>query len=333
MTTTTPARIWILATLGLSAAAVVLAVALAPPLGEQPGRALTWLLFAGASMHVASSGWFATSAPVRHHARTHPIRYVAAPAALVAGTATAAALVVPESFAWLVLAFFAWQFFHFQKQNLGMAALAASATGAPSLTRHERLAVSAAGVAGIAGLVSHPRLLQLDIDTHLDAAFLPAASALAVAAIAGAALFLRRRPEHRPLAVSSMYAMALLFFVPVFLFASPYAAVAGLTLAHGFQYLLVMTLVAGGDADPARRTVSLLLLLNIAAVGGVALNVASHAHGADTVQRLVFGAYLGTVMAHFVVDAGLWRLRDEFPRRYLTERIPDLVPPRRQPGA
>ena len=28
--------------------------------------------------------------------------------------------------AWLLLAYFGWQFFHFQKQNLGMAALAAS---------------------------------------------------------------------------------------------------------------------------------------------------------------------------------------------------------------
>jgi hypothetical protein len=30
-------------------------------------------------------------------------------------------------------------------------------------------------------------------------------------------------------------------------------------------------------------------------------------------------------MTHFVVDAGLWRLRDEFPRRWLTERVPQLL--------
>jgi hypothetical protein len=39
----------------------------------------------------------------------------------------------------------------------------------------------------------------------------------------------------------------------------------------------------------------------------------------------VFGAYLGAVMAHFVVDAGLWRLRDPFPRVFLARRVPYLM--------
>ena len=42
----------------------------------------------------------------------------------------------------------------------------------------------------------------------------------------------------------------------------------------------------------------------------------------------MFGAYLGAVMAHFVIDAGLWRLRDPFPRAFLAERVPYLVPAR-----
>jgi hypothetical protein len=32
-------------------------------------------------------------------------------------------------------------------------------------------------------------------------------------------------------------------------------------------------------------------------------------------------------VAHFVIDAGLWRLRDEFPRRFRTERLPFLLTP------
>jgi hypothetical protein len=31
-------------------------------------------------------------------------------------------------------------------------------------------------------------------------------------------------------------------------------------------------------------------------------------------------------MAHFVIDAGLWRLRDPFPRAFLASRVPSLVP-------
>jgi hypothetical protein len=37
--------------------------------------------------------------------------------------------------------------------------------------------------------------------------------------------------------------------------------------------------------------------------------------------------YLGVVMAHFVIDAGLWRLWDAFPRRFLTARMPYLLRP------
>jgi hypothetical protein len=40
-------------------------------------------------------------------------------------------------------------------------------------------------------------------------------------------------------------------------------------------------------------------------------------------------------MAHFVVDAGLWRLRDPFPRSFMASHVPFLVPPRetcRGPG-
>ena len=31
-------------------------------------------------------------------------------------------------------------------------------------------------------------------------------------------------------------------------------------------------------------------------------------------------------MAHFVVDAGLWRMRAEFPRSFLQSRLPYLIP-------
>jgi hypothetical protein len=129
-----------------------------------------------------------------------------------------------------------------------------------------------------------------------------------------------------------VYAISLLFFLPVFVFRSPYAAVAGLTVAHGLQYLFLMVLVAKGGATGGPRTRSLVLLVDIALVGGIALNAFSHQHDGSPAARALFGVYLGLVMAHFVVDAGLWRLRDDFPRRLLTQRVPALVgdpaPPR-----
>lgn len=246
---------------------------------------------------------------------------------------------------WLLLPYFAWQFFHFQKQNLGLAALAATSCGAPSLTRAERRAIVAAGCAGIAGLLAHPALLQVAVNPGLGAAFPVAGIAFGVAVAGGLALFRRRPPAARPAGLAVTYVMALVFFLPMFTFASPYAAVGGLTIAHGAQYLLLMGLVAAGEGTGGRRTrgslagtasagatgtgiaraLRLTVLVIVVLFGGAALAVASHLHDAGLSLRALYGGYLGVVMAHFVIDAGLWRLRDSFPRRFLASRMPYLL--------
>src|SRR5260370_4091917 len=68
-----------------------------------------------------------------------------------------------------------------------------------------------------------------------------------------------------------MYVMGLFFSVPVFVFASPYAAVGGMTIAHGMQYLLLVSLVAAGGPGEAGRALRLAVLCNVALIGGAAL--------------------------------------------------------------
>lgn len=314
--------VWTLVATGGSVAA---AIVLAPAASAHPGAALSGLLFVGSSMHVAASGWFVRPAAVRSHARAEPARYLGAPVLLVAAGAAVAASVSSRRLDWLLLAFFGWQFFHFQKQNLGIAALAGAGQGAPGLRPRERAAVVAIGVAGIAGLLCHPELLQLTVRPPVRAGFVAAAVVGAAGAAWGALEWTRRSPDERPWPFTAAYATALLFFVPVFALRSPYAAVAGLTIAHGVQYLLLMGLVAGGEPAAEERLLSWGVLANVALLGGVALNWASHRHGGAPADRAIFGAYLGVVMAHFVVDAGLWRLRHEFPRAFLRARIPALL--------
>ncbi|GAA3219735.1 hypothetical protein ACFO1B_17905 [Dactylosporangium siamense] len=319
-------RVWLLGTIALTVGAVAVTVALAPPGDAPPGRALQWLLFVGSSVHVAATGWFFSVPEVRRHAAAHQGRYVWAPIGLVVGTAAVAAVLPERLFVWPLLAFFAWQFFHFQKQNLGMAALAGVAHGVGSVRPRERLAIVAAGGAGIAGLLVRPELLQLAVDPRTGWLFPAAAVAFVLAVVAGVVVLRERPPASRPVQYVAVYLISLLFFGPVFLFDSPYAAVAGLTIAHGYQYLLIVGLVAGAPRPGLGPVVSLAVLVNVALLGGLALNAASHLHGGGTAARAVFGAYTGLLMAHFVVDAGLWRLRDAFPRRFLTERLPYLLP-------
>jgi hypothetical protein len=227
---------------------------------------------------------------------------------------------------WLLLPYFGWQFFHYQKQNLGLAALAAASRRVAPLRRAERLALTGAGMAGIAGLLARPSLLQVAVRPILAPLFPVAAIAFAGSVAVGAGCLALRGPAQRPAGFCAVYLMSLAFSLPVFVFTSPYAAVAGLTIAHGLQYLLLMGLLAAGGPGPAQRLAGLAALCNIALLGGAALSVASDQAAAGPAVRVLFGLFLGTVMAHFVVDAGLWRMRNEFPRTFLRSRLPYLVP-------
>ena len=320
-------RVWLGGTIALTLLAFAASIALAPPAGASAGRGLVALLFIGSSAHVASTAWFYAVPEVRTFARARPGRYVWAPLGLVAGSAVMAALVAPDAFSWVLPPYFAWQFFHFQKQNVGLAALASVAGSSGSVTPWERTAITAAGVAGTVALLAHPHLLDVDHDLRLDVLFPAAAVVFAAAVLAGLVALRRRDPADRPPAFLAVYGLSLLFFLPVFLFDSPYAAVAGLTMAHGFQYLLLVGLVAGGEPRGERRLLGFAVLFNAAVLGGVALAASSHLHDAGPAARSLYGAYLGVVMAHFVIDAGLWRFRDEFPRRFLTAHLPYLLVP------
>jgi hypothetical protein len=336
---------WVWATALLTAGAFATTILAAPAAGTAPASGLAWLLFVGSSVHVAATGWLFALGEVRAHARAHPARYVWIPLALVAGGAVTAAALSPAGLVWPLLGYFAWQFVHFQKQNLGMVALAASSLRVRGLDGLERRALTWAGIAGTAGVVAHPGLLGLELAHGPQAVFWVAASGFACAVAAGLLALARRPRAARPAGYCAVFGCSLLFFAPVFTFASPYAAVGTMTVAHGLQYLLLVGLVAGGghgagaggvsagDGRGARagrraRIVRVVVLVNLALAAGAALSAASHLHDAGPAGRLLFGAYLGAVMAHFVVDAGLWRLREEFPRRFLSARVPYLVAPR-----
>jgi hypothetical protein len=324
----TASRLWLWSTVLVTAGALITAILVAPPRAEAPARGLAWLLFIGSSVHVASTGWLYTVPDVRAYAVTRPARYIWIPIGLIAAGAVAAFVFSPSQLAWLLLPYFAWQFFHFQKQNLGIVALAASSHRVTGVRPQERKALMLAGGAGIVGLMARPTLLQIRINPGIGALFTVAAVVFAVAVGAGIVALGRRQADERPTGFAAVYVLSLFFSLPIFVFRSPYAAIGGMTVAHGLQYLLLVGLVAAGTRRGTTRMLRLALLGNIALVGGAALSAASHLHGAIPAVRVLFGAYLGAVMAHFVVDAGLWRLRDPFPRSFMGRHVPYLVPPR-----
>src|SRR3569623_2638390 len=89
-------------TVGLTAAAFAVTIAMAPAAGAEPVRALGWLLFIGSSVHVASTAWFYAVPEVRAHMATHRRRYVVVPLTLIAAPAAVAAALPQHQITWLL---------------------------------------------------------------------------------------------------------------------------------------------------------------------------------------------------------------------------------------
>jgi hypothetical protein len=321
-------RAWRWAMVAVTGAALIVAAALAPGPSEKPGHLLVWLLFVGSSVHVASTGWFVTSPDVRRHAVRNDRRgLIALPLCCVLACGVAALVVPVHLLNWALLALFAWQFHHFQKQNLGLVALAASSAGLSGPRPLERRLIMFAGICGIAALLGDPRLLQLNMYHPLGAVTTFVFTAY-IAALAAGSFALFRASGKRPASYCALYLTALLFPLPIFVFRSPYAAVSGMTIGHGLQYLFLMGLVGLGGRSAGRRRREFARVGAIALAGGVALSAASHLHASGSAAlRGVFGFYAGLLCVHFLVDARLWRLSRPFSRAFLGSRLPFLVPP------
>jgi len=321
------ARAWFVATVLITVVPVVVAAMLAPAGRSTTVPGLVWLLFVGSAMHIGATAWFYAVPEVRGFMADHPGRYLVAPVVLVLGGALLAAALSAQAFTVVLLAFFAWQFHHFQKQNLGVAALAARAFGARGLSLAERRVIVACGVGGIVVLLGRPGVL--DLSPSFDTGYLvPIGTTLyVVAAMTGLALLARRNKADRPREFVAMMLVALAFFAPVVVFDRPFAAVAGVTIAHGLQYLLLVGMLAAAPTPRVRPAVGVLIFAHLALVVGFALNRASHLHGGGPGARAIYGGYVGVLTAHFVIDAGLWRLRDAFPRSFLSARLPYLLEP------
>jgi len=95
-------------------------------------------------------------------------------------------------------------------------------------------------------------------------------------------------------------------------------------MAHGLQYLIFMSYVAAVPrAALLRRAIA---LAGFVVLVGAGLEFLQRPEPFGNLRQAVYGAYLGIVMFHFVLDAGVWRLSQPFPRSYLAERFAFLQP-------
>lgn len=286
------------------------------------------LLLLGSQGHVAASFFFYTEPRARGFmlGKDQRARFVFAPLVAVLGTAAVLYFASGAVLSYVVLGFWIWQTHHYTRQNHGILAFSSVAAGvrpAPA----ERTAVTLCGVAGILGMIRFV--------TPWDATFLAGwgwhlhATAIGVFACGwGWYLASLRDPDARrsPLRMA-VVAMLMLFYLPLFFFQDALSAVFAYAVAHGLQYLVFMWVVASSPAERKRLAVGSVVALTL--LGGLVLKATELSGGIfGAYNSAVFGAGLGVVMWHFLLDAGIWRLSEPFPREYMGERFSFLRAPR-----
>lgn len=282
--------------------------------------AKTFIVFLGSGVHVASSYALYFDPELRKFFRANPHRYLIAPAVIVLATGVVLAIAGARLTATGLVLYFAWQTHHYTRQNVGVFSFATRARRTLPPTDLERAAITTAGFAGVIGAVT---LVAPYKDTPFAAPAMYAhnvAALVFLAAVAMLALCLPRAIEARDPVRLAFLVGGVVFYLPTFVFTDPFSAVSSYAIAHGFQYLVFMAYIAGAGRREAGSRL-LVATLATATLGGLVLWHLQYMTKDGTIGGFVFGVYLGIVMAHFVIDAGVWRLSEPFQRKYMGQRF------------
>lgn len=259
-------------------------------------------------------------------------RYIYLPLAMIVGSGLVFALGGRGAQAYFWLAFWAWQAYHYGRQNVGLYALAGTAGGwRPQ--RAERRVLELATVCGILGTF---KTLGMEISPAylhgvFDALYRVGAVGFILVLLLAVPVYLANRTPFS-WSRTAFFVTLTVFFLPIFLSSGMDGAFLSYAIAHGVQYLLIMTaLCLDVGLTEGRRGVSGRMLI----LPAVALVIALVGFQADLqhvgwirsdplllgLADLLLGMSLGCTLAHFVIDAGAWRLSLPPVRHYLTRRF------------
>jgi len=269
--------------------------------------------------------------------RANKMRYIYVPIALIltSGVIFTAGGALLQASATLLLV--TWQAYHYGRQNIGVYAFASMAQGwRPRPAERRALELTTiCGVCGtfkVLGLPAAPSSLHGLFDLLFHAAYV----AFVGVVLFGVYRYLTNREDFPPRKAVFFFTL-LLFFLPLFVSSGVDGAFYSYAMAHGIQYiLLVGVLSVSLGARDGRRGVSkgmvalatFMMLFGLAGARAADLKAIEWVGSNLVVARTIdfaAGIALGTTIAHFVIDAGAWRLSQPSARTYMTRRFGFLL--------
>mgnify|MGYP001464065803 FL=1 len=279
------------------------------------------LLLLMSTMHVGLTSFFYLDTEYRGHVAKHAGFYIFLPVAVILAAGATTYFFAAAGVTYLQLFYHAWLLFHYGRQNYGVLAFTAGATGSGRPSVLERLALHLAPIGGILGANQVFAHFSASIFAPYLELSVRAGAALTIAAIALAVLsalkqILNRTSIWRPL----MVVMLSLFYLPTFFFDNYMQAVMGYAIAHALQYFVFMFFLAAGARWAAPGRAIVVLGLGALATWGIILLTREDAIWGP-ILPFVTGAALGLIMWHFILDAGFWRLSQPWQRERVRERF------------
>ena len=291
------------------------------------------LIFFGIA-HVPATLMFYLDRDFRSIARSDFVFYGAMPVAAVFAGALFFVASSPFVQAVALCLFWMWQAFHYGKQNIGVYAFSNIALGLKPARPAMKIAFTILAWSAVLGTL---RILGTGV--------MPAAYAhvfvwlhhlgtavFCVAALAAFRLFLldgRRLFSMDGL----MFASLVLFFTPLFLSDGVDTAFLSYAIAHGLQYLVFILVIANKSrkannplAESGLFTRFMPVLLVVVGLG-VVFSLPRHLSGTATDPSLkllidiLAGGVLGATIAHFILDARVWKLSRPEARAYITQKF------------
>ena len=268
--------------------------------------ALIAFQFVAGYCHVGLTPFFYTDLTLKEFLRSNPKIYFWIPLLIVLSSGLLFAYLPPEAFQNLLLAYFVWQTWHYQKQNLGILSFVAALTKSGRVTSIEKKLLNLGVFAGILGFfklqfAGQETVLRSQLDLLYNAGLLTIAGLFFLFVYT---LFQHSNIVKSPIRLSFLL-ITTFFYLPTFLFSDPISGISSYALAHGMQYFVFMSFVA------KRESATLLIrLFSISAIVGTMLYFCAN-------TKALFGLVPGAAMAHFVVDAHLWKMNQPFQREYL----------------
>jgi hypothetical protein len=292
------------------------------------------LLFLGTA-HVPATIFFYIDKDFSEIVRRHKARYIYFPVLLTIATGLLFAFANTIIQAYILLIFWAWQAFHYGRQNTGIYSFVSIGTRGVAPDKYERIMIELGTYCGIIGTF---KILGMAVaPNYLHGSFdllYRAGSVIFVAILlASIVVYVRNFKRTTPL-LTIFYFTLVCFFLPVFLSTDMNVAFYSYAIAHGVQYILFMTVVSlnfdpQGSAKRFKIASAVKLILITVLVGflfyrAIDLKGFEFFTANSNFMRLVdflLGAILGATMAHFVIDAGAWRLSQSLQRTYIGKRF------------